>query len=121
MGTAFAMAMVVCADVARSRDFYRDVVGLKVRTNAAPHWVDFDLGAGHVLGLHPMRAGSPVHPGSIQLAFYVANVDAFVSDARTLGATILQDPYDEGAVGRMAVIADPDGYPVQIGSHPKRG
>jgi predicted enzyme related to lactoylglutathione lyase len=121
MGTAFALAMVVCSDVARSRDFYRDVVGLKVRTDAAPHWVDFDLGGGHSLGLHPVGNGMSVHASSIQLGFYVANVDAFVADAHAMGANVVQEPYDESAVGRMAVIADPDGYPVQIGTSPQRG
>jgi predicted enzyme related to lactoylglutathione lyase len=118
MATSFALAMVVCSDVGRSRNFYRDVVGLKVRTDAAPHWVDFDLGGGHSLGLHPVGNGLAVHASSIQLGFYVPDVDAFVYDAATLGANVLQEPYDEAMVGRMAVIADPDGYPVQIASQP---
>ena len=49
----------------------------------------------------------------MQLGFVVEDVDAFVTDARTAGITILQEPYRE-AKGRVAVVADPDGYPVQI-------
>jgi catechol 2,3-dioxygenase-like lactoylglutathione lyase family enzyme len=105
--------MLVCADLDRSRRFYQTVLNLKVGTDAAPHWVDFALGNGTLLGLHPAGANLPVRPGSLQLGFYVDDVDRFVTDARTLGATILQEPHDEG-FGRLAVIADPDGYPIQI-------
>jgi catechol 2,3-dioxygenase-like lactoylglutathione lyase family enzyme len=109
------MAMLVCSNLERSRDFYRVVLGLKLRTNDVPHWVDFELPGGCVLGLHPAGAALAVRPGSLQLAFYVANVDKFVTDARASGVRILQEPYDERQA-RIAVIADPDGYPVQIGS-----
>ncbi len=110
----FAMAMLACSDLARSRDFYRDVVGLKVTTDSAPHWVDLELAAdGARLGLHPRSAQLEVKPGSLQLGFEVDSVDRFVNDARHLGATIFQEPFDE-SFGRLAVIGDPDGYPVQV-------
>lgn len=105
--------MIVCADLQRSKHFYKNVLGLKLRTDAVPHWVDFDLGDGTSLGLHPSGAGLAVKPGSLQLGFYVEDVDRFVTDATTSGASLLQEPHDE-SFGRLAVIADPDGYPVQI-------
>ena len=49
----FALAMIVCADLKRSKRFYRTILELKLGTDAAPHWVDFDLGDGRMLGLHP--------------------------------------------------------------------
>ena len=110
---AFAMAMLVCSDLARSRAFYRDVLELRVATDASPDWVDFDLGDGQRLGLHPDSDTLMVRPGSLQLGFHVDNVDAFITDARTAGVRVLQDPYDQG-VGRVAVIADPDGYVIQV-------
>jgi len=113
--STFAMAMLVCSNLERSREFYRVVLGLKLRTNDIPHWVDFELPGGCVLGLHPASESLSVKPGSLQLAFYVSNVDRFVTDARASGVRILQEPYDERQV-RIAVIADPDGYPIQIGS-----
>jgi len=116
--TTFSMAMLVCSNLERSRAFYRDVLGLRIATDALPHWVDFDLGSGAKLGLHPAGDHSAVRPGSLELAFEVPSVDGFISDARLAGATILQEPYDDRFV-RVAVIADPDGYHVRIGS-PKR-
>jgi len=111
--TSFAMAMLVCRDLTASRNFYRNILGLTVGTDALPHWVDFDLGDGHLLGLHPATPTTPVRPGTLQLGFYVDNVDGFIADARVAGVSILQEPFDE-RFARMAVIADPDGYPVQV-------
>jgi predicted enzyme related to lactoylglutathione lyase len=109
----FALAMLVCADLARSKQFYLNILQLKLGTDAAPHWVDFDLGDGRMLGLHPASDSLAVKPGSLQLGFYVDDVDKFVTDARTANVSVLQDPHEE-SFGRIAVIADPDGYPVQV-------
>ena len=111
--TSFAMAMLVCSDLARSRAFYRDVLMLKVGTDAFPEWVDFDLGSGQRFGLHPSSETLVVRPGSLQLGFHVDNVDTFIADARTTGVRVLQDPYDQSYL-RVAVIADPDGYVIQV-------
>ena len=109
----FALVMIVCADLERSKRFYRTILGLKLGTDAAPHWVDFALSDGGKLGLHPASESLTVKPGSVQLGFYVDDVDKFVTDARTAGVAILQEPHEEG-FGRLAVIGDPDGYPIQV-------
>lgn len=109
----FSIAMLVCADLERSRNFYRDVLGLRLKTDSAPDWVDFDLGAGATLGLHPKTEFLAVRPGSLQLGFAVDDVDEFVAGCAGKGVPVFQDPYDE-PFGRFAVIGDPDGYPIQI-------
>jgi predicted enzyme related to lactoylglutathione lyase len=111
--TTFGMAMLVCSNLGRSRDFYRNILSLKVATDAFPEWVDFDLGEGKRLGLHPVSESLAVRPGSLQLGFHVDNVDTFITDARTAGANVLQEPYEQ-SFGRVAVIADPDGYVIQV-------
>lgn len=105
--------MLVCADLARSRHFYKDVIGLKLLSDHSPHWVEFELAEGASLGLHPRSDFLAVRPGSLQLGFSVENVDRFVADCAQLGVPIFQDPYDE-SFGRIAVISDPDGYPIQV-------
>jgi len=117
--TTFSIAMLVCSDLAASRKFYRDVFGLKLTHDHAPHSVEFELAPGVTLGLHQRNDVLAVRPGSLQLGFTVANVDTFVADCATLGVPIFQDPYDE-PFGRMAVISDPDGYPIQVGTPKKR-
>jgi len=111
--TAFAMAMLVCSNLGRSRDFYRNILALKIVTDAFPDWVDFDLGDGKRLGLHPVSDSLAVRAGSLQLGFHVENVDTFITDARTAGVHVLQEPYEQ-SFGRVAVIADPDGYVIQV-------
>jgi predicted enzyme related to lactoylglutathione lyase len=109
----FAMALLVCTNLERSRDFYRNVLSLRTIADAVPHWVEFELANGARLGLHPVTDTLAVRPGSLQLGFHVENVDMFVTDARTAGVRVLQDPFDEN-FGRVAVIADPDGYAIQV-------
>ncbi len=116
--TKFWVAMLVCADLKRSRDFYRDVLGLKLKSDKTPHWTEFELGNDATLVLHPKTELVAVRPGSLQLGFTVDNVDRFVADCASLSVPVFQDPYDE-AFGRIAVIGDPDGYPIQVMSAPR--
>ena len=113
--TKFSIAMLVCSDLERSRDFYGRVLGLKLVEDRAPHWVEFQLSPGVTFGLHPRSELLAVRPGSLQLGFTVANVDKFVADCASMSVPILQYPYDE-TFGRVAIISDPDGYPIQIGT-----
>jgi len=110
--------MLVCADLDRSREFYRDVLNLKVKTSN-DRWVEFDLGNGVSLGIHKKTEILAVRPGSLQLGFTVEDADKFVADARTMGVPVFQDPYDD-TFGRVAIIGDPDGYPVQVVSNSKK-
>lgn len=114
--------MLVCADLERSRTFYRDVLGLKLKSSREPHWVEFELEGNATLVLHPKSELVAVRPGSLQLGFRVESVDRFIADCAAFKVPVFQDPYDE-PFGRIAVIGDPDGYPIQIMSMPrgKRG
>jgi predicted enzyme related to lactoylglutathione lyase len=105
--------MLVCGDLKRSRDFYRDVLGLRIKNDESPNWVEFDLYDGATLVLHPKTELIAVRPGSLQLGFSVDNVDTFVADCSAFGVPVFQDPYDE-PYGRIAIIGDPDGYPIQL-------
>lgn len=107
--------MLVCSDLARSRSFYRDVIGLKLVEDHIPHWVGFELADGATLGLHPKSDLLAVRPGSMQLGFTVEDVDAFVAGCVAQGVPVFQDPFDE-SFGRIAVIGDPDGYSIQVGT-----
>jgi predicted enzyme related to lactoylglutathione lyase len=115
----FAIAMLVSADLPRSRDFYRDVFGLEVSIDS-PEWVDFDLGGGVSLGLHPPSDYLQLLPGSLSIGFEVPDVDAFIDDAVAKGVQIAMQPSDE-SFGRLAVVVDPDGYSVQVYTPTKRG
>jgi lactoylglutathione lyase len=115
----FSIVMLVCSDLARSATFYRDVLGLRVLRDLPHRSVQFELTGGSVLSLHHKSDVLAVRPGSLQLGFTVENVDRFIADCVAQGVPVFQDPYDE-PYGRIAVIGDPDGYPVQVGTLRKR-
>lgn len=60
-----------------------------------------------------------VRPGSLQLGFVVADVDEFVAGCVARNIPVFQDPYDE-PFGRIAIVGDPDGYPLQVATLKKR-
>jgi catechol 2,3-dioxygenase-like lactoylglutathione lyase family enzyme len=109
----FSIVMLVCSDLKRSRDFYRDVLGLSVVQDLPKRPVRFQLADGAVLSLHRRSDVLKVRPGSLQLGFVVENVDQFVADCVARGVPVFQDPYDE-PFGRIAIVGDPDGYPLQV-------
>jgi catechol 2,3-dioxygenase-like lactoylglutathione lyase family enzyme len=109
----FSVVMLVCSDLNRSRSFYRDVLGLKILGDDPPRSVEFELANGAALSLHVKSDVLAVRPGSSQLGFEVEDVDRFVAECVARRVPIFQDPYDE-SFGRIAVIGDPDGYPVQV-------
>ncbi len=111
----FALTMLVSKNPARSRDFYRDVLGLTVGVDQAPDWVDFPLGGGAMLGIHPEdpTTNLMLAPGSLSNGFVVDDVDAFIAGVKAHGVPVVVEPRDE-PFGRHAIIADPDGYTVQI-------
>lgn len=110
--------MLVCSDLERSRNFYSEVLKLKVQ-GSTDRSIDFDLGNDGSLSIHMRTKLLAVRPGSLQLGFSVEDVDALVAHARLQGVPIFQDPYDEAA-SRVAIISDPDGYPVQVVSDSKK-
>lgn len=109
--------MVYVEDVARSRDFYRDVVGLDL---------DFDAGSyaqftwGHlVLGLRARdnarrQYGDAVEPArsgaSHQVTVEVDDVDAMAARLAARGAEIVEPPTDQSWGMRSATLRDPDGH-----------
>jgi len=115
----FSIVMLVCSDLARSRDFYRDVLALPVIQDLPKRPVRFKLGNDSVLSLHRKSDVLAVRPGSLQLGFTVDDVDRFVGECVERGIPIFQDPYDE-PFGRIAIVGDPDGYPLQVATLNRR-
>ena len=55
-----------------------------------------------------------MRPGSLQLGFHVENVDKFITDARTAGVRVLQDPVRSEPSGALRSSPIPDGYVIQV-------
>ena len=111
------LIMVVVKDMKRSVAFYRDVLGLKLQFES-PEWTQLD--AGNIgVGLH--AASDKLHPdhtNAVQIGFYVPDIQKAVSDLRGKGAHIVKEPVKE-QFGWLAILADPDGYHIQLGQMSK--
>jgi predicted enzyme related to lactoylglutathione lyase len=100
-------------DTKKAKAFYTGLFGWK--TESMPGvgmeytiWKrdDRDMGAGGMLEITPDMG--PVPPN--WLSYYsVADADATVAKAKRLGGSIRLEPKDIPGVGRLAIIADPQG------------
>lgn len=95
-------------DMARSRAFYRDVVGIALEGD--DHWAEATFADGVRFALH--EAHGDVVPGSAAIALEVADIDAGVERLRAAGVDVgpvAREPY-----GCFAEFRDPDGYVLQL-------
>lgn len=110
-------------DVARSRDFYADILGGQVVLEENPAivkiangWLIMNPGGGPTpdkpdVTLAPPEPDDPV---SAFLNVRVADIAAFYETATAKGAQFLTEPLDRKAELRC-YLRDPDGYLVEIG------
>ncbi len=99
-------------DIAVSRHFYEEILGLKLARSFRDDWFEYDLrdttfaitstGTGH----------SPPVRGAL-VGFEVSDLDAEVSRLRRLGVPFKRED-GESAVCRYAIVFDPDGTEVLI-------
>jgi predicted enzyme related to lactoylglutathione lyase len=102
--------------------FYRAVLGwdIPAEGDAMPNGAEYraigrsDGGyAGGVLTMTEQMAGGGARPGWMTY-FHVDDVDATVVQAQGLGATLHIPPVTMDGIGRMAMIADPQGAPFYV-------
>jgi len=104
---------LVTSDVAGALRFYSETIGWKTDAwkdaqpgNDYTMWVAVDHPIGGVVKLPPEAKGMPPH----WMAYTeVDKVDDTLAQAQKLGAKVLQPPFDIPKVGRIAVLADPQG------------
>lgn len=95
-------------DLARSRQFYQETLGLRMLTAPEDPWPEFDLGDGNVLALiEPEKIGQPFVAVANGIALRVEDVDAAVKRLEGLGVPI-HHAMDSG-VCKMAFLSDPEG------------
>lgn len=104
--------ILIVKDMDRSVAFYSDVVGLKVEMHT-PYWSS--LSAGNIsLGLHPETEKAKAAPAmGCTFGFEVTDIQQTVQDLKAKGARMQLEPKHED-FGWLAIVADPDGYPVQL-------
>jgi predicted enzyme related to lactoylglutathione lyase len=112
------------ADIARARDFYGKLLGLKtgLEIEFAPGvwWIEYDV-AGVALAVS--NSQSAPAGGGAGLAFEVASLDDALAAVRAANITLATEPQDFTPC-RMFGITSPDGHSIMIherkGSRPPR-
>jgi len=117
-------AAIICADYARSKHFYTEVLGLKVLAEhhraARQSWkLDLVLPDGSQIELFsfpgaPLRPSYPEAQGLRHLAFAVHDVAQCKCDLEAKGVAVEAIRVDEYTGRRFVFFADPDGLPLEL-------
>lgn len=106
----FAFTAYSVTDVARSRAFYEDILGLKPATvfdHEGKYWVEYEVGA-HTLAITNMSEEWKPSPDGGGIALEVEDFDASIAWLKEKGVKFYFEP-TESPVCRMALVSDPDG------------
>lgn len=99
-------------DSRKAAQFYAQMFGWKVREKSHPvagHYQMFAVEGYDWGGMLPMSADWGETPAHWHLYFRVPDCDAAVERLTALGGKVTAPPFDGGDVGRIAVVADPQG------------
>lgn len=115
---------VICSDYERSKQFYTDVLGLKVKSEhyrkERDSWkADCYLGDAYIIELFsfpnpPARLSYPEAAGLRHLAFEVDNIVAAVSELDNKNIAHEQIRTDELTGKKFIFFNDPDGLPIEL-------
>lgn len=98
-------------DAVAARSFYTALLGWESRDSSIPgiSYTEFLLGDRSIAGMLQMseeRSGTPPH---WLVYFAVTDCDHAMAQVKALGGLVIKQPFDVPDVGRIAVLADPQG------------
>ena len=115
---------IICADYARSKAFYSEVLGLEIirevyRAERDSYKLDLAVQGQYVIELFsfPTPPPRPTHPeaqGLRHLAFAVADVEAASHYLAAHGVTCEPGRVDACTGRRFTFFSDPDGLPLEL-------
>ncbi len=115
---------IICSDYQRSKDFYTDILGLKIiretyRQQRNSYKLDLALNGEYIIELFsfpspPQRPSRPEAAGLRHLAFEVDNLDNTVDTLKKSNIIAEQIRIDETTNKRFTFIADPDDLPIEF-------
>ena len=110
----FAVCLLV-DDFEKSLKFYKDTLGLKVKTRDKNKFANFDL-EGTELAIFQKDEATTMFPkkymhvgGGVSLGFLVSNLDKACSDLGIGGVEIIEGPKTTSWGQKVAHFRDPDG------------
>jgi len=115
---------IICADYARSKDFYVNTLGLTViqevyREARKSYKLDLAVNGHYQIELFsfenpPLRASGPESVGLRHLCFEVDDLDAAVATLNARGVVTEPIRVDEYTGKRFTFFTDPDKLPLEI-------
>ncbi|BCD97251.1 VOC family protein [Marinagarivorans cellulosilyticus] len=115
---------IICADYARSKTFYDDMLGLRIiaenyREERDSFKLDLALPDGSQIELfsfpnRPPRPSYPEAQGLRHLAFAVENIASVVAQLRGHGIATEAIRVDEYTCKQYTFFSDPDGLPLEL-------
>ncbi len=112
MITSIAFTVYPVSDIAKSRQFYEKVLGLKLDHNFQDRWIEYDI-AGQTFAITTMMDNHKPGAKGADIGFEVDDLDQTLAHLKQLKTPVVVDPFAT-SVCRMAVIADPDGNTIII-------
>jgi uncharacterized protein len=116
MGAPVAYFEIVSPDAKRARAFYTELFGWTMVDIGDPTYTMVDTGAGETaIGGGIGEPQRPTDPGGTKIYIRVADLQASLDRAASLGGTTVVPPTAlPGDFGSFAVLADPDGQLVGL-------
>lgn len=97
-------------DPDRAKTFYEGLFGWKISTGQDnTGYLHLQSGEEYIGGIPPASQLPPGVPSHWMIYFFVNDVDAATGKAQSLGAEVHMPPMTIEKVGRMSVVADPQG------------
>ncbi len=108
---AFCWADLNTPDQARAKTFYEGLFGWKLKPGQGKEsgYLHIMNGENYIGGVPPAHQGSGNEPPHWLIYFAVSEVDKTSQRAKDMNAKILLGPMDFESVGRVAMLADPQG------------
>jgi hypothetical protein len=116
-GGVFVWEELMTTDVEGAKRFYGEVVGWESREMDMGNdftYTLFSSGGTDRAGAMPIPPQAEGAPPAWMTYLGTDDIDAAAEKARSLGATIMQEPWDVPTVGRLAIIVDPTGAVVGL-------
>jgi predicted enzyme related to lactoylglutathione lyase len=98
-----AFTIYAVTDLARSRKFYEEILGLKVGETFGDKWIEYDIAGATFAITDSFKITAPAS----SVAFEVDDLDAELAHLKSAGVKINGDIGDFPGC-RMALISDPD-------------
>lgn len=102
--------ILLVSDMDRSVDFYKNVLGLELKSKSN-EWIEF-VKSGTVIALHPTKLKNLKKDG-VLIGFKVSNLDDVYKKLKGKNVKFVKELKEE-EFGKHTIIQDPDGYMISI-------